>query len=108
MNKPIQGPVLVTGGTGSFGSTMVSRLLKLEGGEIRILSRDEAKQDAMRRQVADPRVKFYVGDVRDTRSVEDAMDGVQHVFHAAALKQVPSCEFFPSRLCSRMSRAATT
>ncbi|QIK75236.1 polysaccharide biosynthesis protein [Nocardioides piscis] len=91
------GPVLVTGGTGSFGSTMVSRLLKTDVGEIRILSRDEAKQDAMRRQLADGRVKFHVGDVRDTRSVEDAMDGVQHVFHAAALKQVPSCEFFPQQ-----------
>lgn len=92
-----RGPILVTGGTGSFGSTMVRRLLRTDVGEIRILSRDEAKQDAMRRQLADGRVKFHVGDVRDTRSVEDAMDGVQHVFHAAALKQVPSCEFFPQQ-----------
>ena len=91
----IAGPVLVTGGTGSFGSTMVRRLLETGISEIRILSRDEAKQDAMRRELADSRVKFHVGDVRDPRSVEDAVHGVQHVFHAAALKQVPSCEFFP-------------
>jgi UDP-N-acetylglucosamine 4,6-dehydratase len=97
VTTPTQGPILVTGGTGSFGSTMVQRLLRTGVEEIRILSRDEAKQDAMRRRVADSRVKFYVGDVRDTRSVEDAVDGVQHVFHAAALKQVPSCEFFPQQ-----------
>lgn len=97
MSSGTKGPILVTGGTGSFGSTMVRRLLKTDISEIRILSRDEAKQDAMRRQLADGRVKFHVGDVRDTRSVEDAMDGVQHVFHAAALKQVPSCEFFPQQ-----------
>lgn len=93
----VEGPVLVTGGTGSFGSTMVRRLLKSQISEVRILSRDEAKQDAMRRELSDGRVKFHVGDVRDPRSVEDAMDGVQHVFHAAALKQVPSCEFFPQQ-----------
>ena len=92
-----EGPVLVTGGTGSFGSTMVRRLLKTDVGEIRILSRDEAKQDSMRRELADGRVKFHVGDVRDTRSVEDAVQGVRHIFHAAALKQVPSCEFFPQQ-----------
>jgi UDP-N-acetylglucosamine 4,6-dehydratase/5-epimerase len=91
------GPVLVTGGTGSFGSTMVRRLLKTDIEEIRILSRDESKQDAMRREFADGRLKMHLGDVRDSRSVEDAMDGVQHVFHAAALKQVPSCEFFPQQ-----------
>jgi UDP-N-acetylglucosamine 4,6-dehydratase len=90
-----QGPVLVTGGTGSFGSTMVRRLLQTDVDEIRIFSRDEAKQDAMRRELADGRVKFHVGDVRDQRSVEDAVHGVRHIFHAAALKQVPSCEFFP-------------
>lgn len=89
------GCVLVTGGTGSFGSTMVRRLLQTEVEEIRVLSRDEAKQDAMRRAIADSRVRFHVGDVRDPGSVEDAMIGVTHVFHAAALKQVPSCEFFP-------------
>lgn len=92
-----QGPVLVTGGTGSFGSTMVRRLLDTDIDEVRILSRDEAKQDAMRRDLADGRVKFHVGDVRDTRSVEDAVNGVRHIFHAAALKQVPSCEFFPQQ-----------
>jgi len=89
------GPVLVTGGTGSFGSTMVRRLLRTDIEEIRILSRDEEKQDRLRRELGDGRVKFHVGDVRDYRSVEDAVNGVAHVFHAAALKQVPSCEFFP-------------
>ena len=91
------GPVLVTGGTGSFGSTMVRRLLDTDIDEVRVLSRDEAKQDAMRRHFADARLKMHVGDVRDPRGVEDAMDGVRHVFHAAALKQVPSCEFFPQQ-----------
>lgn len=95
MTTPSTGPVLVTGGTGSFGSTMVRRLLGTEVDEIRVLSRDEAKQDAMRRELADGRVKFYLGDVRDTGSVEQAVHGVRHIFHAAALKQVPSCEFFP-------------
>jgi UDP-N-acetylglucosamine 4,6-dehydratase/5-epimerase len=91
------GTVLVTGGTGSFGSTMVRRLLQTDIEQIRILSRDETKQDTMRRELGDSRVKFYVGDVRDYRSVEDAVTGVAHVFHAAALKQVPSCEFFPQQ-----------
>jgi UDP-glucose 4-epimerase len=95
MRANVDGPVLVTGGTGSFGSTMVRRLLETDIDEVRILSRDEAKQDDLRRQLADSRVKFHVGDVRDPGSVEDAVQGVQHVFHAAALKQVPSCEFFP-------------
>lgn len=94
----IEGPVLVTGGTGSFGSTMVRDLLFRGVSEVRVLSRDEAKQDAMRRELADDRAKFYLGDVRDYGSVEDAMKGgVAHVFHAAALKQVPSCEFFPQQ-----------
>lgn len=92
-----QGPVLVTGGTGSFGSTMVRKLLRSDVEEVRILSRDEAKQDALRRELADGRVRFHVGDVRDQRSVEDAVQGVRHIFHAAALKQVPSCEFFPQQ-----------
>lgn len=91
----VTGPVLVTGGTGSFGSTMVRRLLTTDVEEVRVFSRDEAKQDAMRRELSDGRVRFHVGDVRDARSVEDAIAGVRHVFHAAALKQVPSCEFFP-------------
>ena len=89
--------VLVTGGTGSFGSTMVRRLLTQDVAEVRVLSRDETKQDAMRRALGDPRAKFYLGDVRDYASVSDAMRGVDLVFHAAALKQVPSCEFFPAQ-----------
>ena len=87
--------VLITGGTGSFGSTVTRGLLDGPIDEIRILSRDEAKQDEMRRRLGDNRVRFYVGDVRDAGSVREAMDGVDYVFHAAALKQVPSCEFFP-------------
>lgn len=88
--------VLVTGGTGSFGTTMVKDLLTHGGvDQIRILSRDETKQDAMRRSLNDDRLRFFLGDVRDPLSVRDAMQGVDHVFHAAALKQVPSCEFFP-------------
>src|SRR3954468_15534533 len=87
--------VLVTGGTGSFGGTMVRRLLAGGAAEVRILSRDELKQDDMRRNLGDPRVRFYIGDVRDEDSVRRATRGVDFVFHAAALKQVPSCEFFP-------------
>jgi UDP-N-acetylglucosamine 4,6-dehydratase/5-epimerase len=89
--------VLITGGTGSFGSTMVRRLLAQDVGEVRVLSRDEAKQDDMRRLIGDSRTRFYVGDVRDYASVADAIRGVDLVFHAAALKQVPSCEFFPAQ-----------
>jgi UDP-glucose 4-epimerase len=95
MTEKVAGPVLVTGGTGSFGSTMVRRLLQTDIEEVRILSRDEAKQDDLRRQLGDGRVRFHVGDIRDPKSVEDAVRGVRHVCHAAALKQVPSCEFFP-------------
>lgn len=87
---------LVTGGTGSFGKTMVKHLLKQDDiGEIRILSRDEWKQEEMRIQLARPELKFYIGDVRSRESVDNAMRNVDWVFHAAALKQVPSCEFFP-------------
>ncbi|GAB3800096.1 type 8 capsular polysaccharide synthesis protein Cap8E [Humibacter antri] len=87
--------VLITGGTGSFGHTVAEKLLSRDVGEVRILSRDEAKQDLMRHELHDSRVRFYVGDVRDYGSVERATRDVDYVFHAAALKQVPSCEFFP-------------
>jgi UDP-glucose 4-epimerase len=87
--------ILITGGTGSFGNTVAARLLESEVQEVRVLSRDEAKQDLMRQELADPRLRFYVGDIRDYLSVERAMRDVDYVFHAAALKQVPSCEFFP-------------
>lgn len=87
--------VLITGGTGSFGSTVTRQLLTGDIGEVRILSRDEAKQDDLRRWLGDNRARFYVGDVRDFHSVQEAVRGVDFVFHAAALKQVPSCEFFP-------------
>lgn len=87
--------VLITGGTGSFGSAMARRLLAGSVEELRVLSRDEAKQDAMRRIFGDDRMRFYLGDVRDLATVEKACRGVDYVFHAAALKQVPSCEFFP-------------
>ncbi|PZS30716.1 MAG: UDP-glucose 4-epimerase [Pseudonocardiales bacterium] len=96
-DSPAGATVLITGGTGSFGSTMVRRLLERSVGEVRILSRDEAKQDDLRRALGDSRARFYLGDVRDRASVDDAMRGVDLVFHAAALKQVPSCEFFPSQ-----------
>ena len=89
--------ILITGGTGSFGSTMVRRLLSQDVAQVRILSRDETKQDDMRRAVADARARFYVGDIRDYGSVAEAMRGVDLVFHAAALKQVPACEFFPAQ-----------
>ena len=89
------GPVLVTGGTGSFGSTMVRRLLAAGVDEVRVLSRDELKQHEMRNAIDDNRVKFLLGDIRDYSSVHEATRGVELVFHAAALKQVPSCEFFP-------------
>lgn len=89
--------VAITGGTGSFGSTMVSHLLGRGVGRINILSRDEAKQDDMRRRFSDGRLKFFLGDVRDRDSVRSAFVDVDHVFHAAALKQVPSCEFFPQQ-----------
>lgn len=87
--------VLITGGTGSFGKTMLRDLLASGTTEVRVLSRDEEKQDALRNELRDSRVRFYVGDIRDRESVDRAMAGVDCVFHAAALKQVPSCEFFP-------------
>jgi len=87
--------ILVTGGTGSFGHTVAEKLLSRGVEQVRVLSRDEAKQDLMRHEIPDPRLRFYVGDVRDYLSVERAIRDVDYVFHAAALKQVPSCEFFP-------------
>ena len=87
--------LLVTGGTGSFGNAFVKRALTTDYREIRIFSRDEKKQDDMRKRYSYAKLKFYIGDVRDVRSVEQAMRGVDYVFHAAALKQVPSCEFHP-------------
>ncbi len=87
--------LLITGGTGSFGNAVLRRFLGSDLAEIRIYSRDEKKQDDMRKRYNDPKLKFYIGDVRDSRSVAAAMRGVDFVFHAAALKQVPSCEFHP-------------
>ncbi len=87
--------LLITGGTGSFGNAVLKRFLDTDIKEIRIFSRDEKKQDDMRHALQNPKVKFYIGDVRNKRSVDNAMRGVDYIFHAAALKQVPSCEFFP-------------
>jgi len=87
--------LLITGGTGSFGNAVLCRFLDSDVGEIRIFSRDEKKQDDMRKMYNNPKLKFYIGDVRDVDSVRTAMRGVDFVFHAAALKQVPSCEFYP-------------
>lgn len=93
--------LMITGGTGSFGSTVLKHFLDSDLKEIRIFSRDEKKQDDMRHELqakhpeAAKKVKFYIGDVRNPQSIKDAMPGVDYIFHAAALKQVPSCEFFP-------------
>ena len=101
MSQFLKKTLLITGGTGSFGNAVLDRFLTTDIGEIRILSRDEKKQDDMRHeyQVRYPqcseKIKFYIGDVRDYRSIVDAFRGVDYVFHAAALKQVPSCEFYP-------------
>lgn len=96
MNTPFSGKTLmITGGTGSFGQAVLKRFLDTDIGEIRIFSRDEKKQDDMRHHYQNPKIKYYIGDVRDLSSVQGAMHGVDYLFHAAALKQVPSCEFFP-------------
>jgi len=87
--------ILITGGTGSFGGYFVNYLLDKGFKEIRVFSRDEMKQEQMRQRLNNSRIKFYIGDIRDRASVDDAMIGVDYIFHAAALKQVPSCEFFP-------------
>ena len=93
--------LMITGGTGSFGNAVLNRFLETDLGEIRIFSRDEKKQDDMRHEFqakmpeAAEKIKFFIGDVRDLSSVKNAMYGVDYIFHAAALKQVPSCEFFP-------------
>ena len=87
--------LLITGGTGSFGNAILERFINSDIAEIRVFSRDEKKQEDMRLRLKNERVKFYIGDVRDINSVRDAMQGVDFVFHAAALKQVPSCEFYP-------------
>ena len=93
--------LMITGGTGSFGSTVLKHFLDSDLKEIRIFSRDEKKQDDMRHELqakhpdSAKKVKFYIGDVRNPQSIKDAMPGVDYIFHAAALKQVPSCEFFP-------------
>lgn len=96
MNTPFSGKTLmITGGTGSFGQAVLKRFLDTDIREIRIFSRDEKKQDDMRHHYQNPKIKYYIGDVRDLSSVQGAIHGVDYLFHAAALKQVPSCEFFP-------------
>jgi UDP-glucose 4-epimerase len=95
MHTKLHGILLITGGTGSFGNAVLRRFIESKVSEIRIFSRDEKKQDDMRHQYKSKKIKFYIGDVRERTSLRDAMAGVDYVFHAAALKQVPSCEFYP-------------
>jgi len=95
MNQFKNKVLLITGGTGSFGNAVLEKFLKSEISEIRILSRDEKKQFDLRVKYSNPKIKFFIGDVRERNSIESAINGVDYIFHAAALKQVPSCEFFP-------------
>ena len=92
--------LMITGGTGSFGNVVTKRFLDSDIKEIRIFSRDEKKQDDMRTSYQNENIKFYIGDIRDLDSIEDACNGVDYIFHAAALKQVPSCPVAPSFPCS--------
>ena len=87
--------LMITGGTGSFGNAVLEKFIKTDLDEIRIFSRDENKQDEQRQKINNPKIKYYIGDVRDRDSLKSAMKGVNLIFHAAALKQVPSCEFYP-------------
>ena len=90
--------ILITGGTGSFGNAMVKKIMFMKPKEIRIFSRDEKKQDDMRKKFNNKKLKFIIGDIRDQKSIQQAVIGTDYIFHAAALKQVPSCEFYPMEL----------
>ena len=95
--------ILITGGTGSFGNTLFTKLLLTNVSEIRIFSRDEKKQNDMREKISDSRVQFFLGDVRDYETLLYASKGANYIFHAAALKQVPSCEFYPIEAVKQIS-----
>jgi UDP-glucose 4-epimerase len=100
--------LLITGGTGSFGNAVLKKFIGADMAEIRIISRDEKKQDDMRHEFKNPKIKYYVGDVRDRGTIDQVMKGVDYCFHAAALKQVPSCEFFPMQALYTTLWARTT
>ena len=95
MNSFFKNRIILITGTGSFGNAMTKKLLKMSPKEIRIFSRDEKKQDDMRKNFKNKKIKFVIGDIRDQKSIEQAVIGVEYIFHSAALKQVPSCEFYP-------------